>query len=337
MEIEILPSLSEKKICQRSLLLRASGLEADNDADCYILIYENGRLLATGARKENILKCIAVDEERKGEGLTATLLTELRKNAFENGYSHLFLYTNPKNRIMFESLFFYPVAETENVLLMENKKDGINSFLTSLKKADGNGNIGAVVMNCNPFTLGHRYLIEKASNECDALYVFVLSEDKSKFAAKDRLEMVKRGTADIRNVCVLPTGPYLISSVTFPTYFLKNRDNIPEIHCRLDIEIFAKYFVPRFGITKRFTGTEPLSRATEIYNRTLSEFLPKSSVEYCELERLEIDGCTVSASRVRGLLEDGDITEVKKLVPKTTFDFLCSKGYIKYKMKGLTQ
>lgn len=329
MEIEILSSLSENKLCERSLLLRANSLEADNDADCYILIYENGRLLAAGARKENILKCIAVDEAHKGEGLTATLLTELRKNAFENGYSHLFLYTKPKNRMMFESLFFYPVAETESVLLMENKKDGIKSFLTSFEKATGNGSIGAVVMNCNPFTLGHRYLIEQAANECDTLYVFVLSEDKSTFSAKDRLEMVKRGTADIRNVCVLPTGPYLISSATFPTYFLKDRDNVQEIQCRLDIEIFARFFVPYFGITKRYTGTEPLSRATQMYNRTLSENLPAFAVEYKELERLEIDGNPVSASRVRELLENGNIQQVKKLVPESTFEYLYSNGFIK--------
>lgn len=329
MEIEILSSLSGKKLCERSVLLRANNLEADNDADCYILIYENGGLAATGARKENILKCIAVDEAHKGEGLTATLLTQLRKNAFENGYSHLFLYTKPKNRMMFESLFFYPVAETENVLLMENKKDGINSFLTSLEKTDGNGNIGAVVMNCNPFTLGHRYLIEKAADECAMLYVFVLSEDKSTFSAKDRLEMVKRGTADIRNVCILPTGPYLISTATFPTYFLKDRDNVQEIQCRLDIEIFARFFVPYFGITKRFTGTEPFSKATKIYNRTLAENLPSFAVEYRELERLEIDGSPVSASRVRELIKTGNTEQIKKLVPESTLEYLCSNGFIK--------
>ncbi len=328
MEIQVMSSLSEKNLAERGLLLSQNSLEADCDEECYIFIRDKGRLVATGARKDNILKCIAVDENYKGEGLTATVLTELRKNAFENGFTHLFLYTKPQNKIMFESLFFYSVAETDSILLMENKKDAILSFLSSFKKESSAKNVGATVMNCNPFTLGHRYLIEKAATECDVLYVFVLSEDKSTFSADDRFEMVKRGTSDIKNVCVLPTGPYLISSATFPTYFLRNRDSAEEIHCMLDIEIFGRYFVPHFGITKRFTGTEPFSNATLIYNRMLAENLPKCRVEYRELPRLEINGTPVSASRVRELLFNNNILEAERLIPKTTFDYLCSKGYI---------
>ena len=40
---------------------------------------------------------------------------------------------------------------------------------------------GAVVMNCNPLTLGHRYLIEQALKQCDYLMIFVVQEDKSFF------------------------------------------------------------------------------------------------------------------------------------------------------------
>ena len=128
------------------------------------------------------------------------------------------------------------------LLLMENKRDGICQFLAALPEGENKKVVGAAVMNCNPFTKGHRFLIETAAKECDRLYVFVLSEDKSEFSAADRMNMVKLGTADLPNVTVLPTGPYLISAATFPTYFLKNRDGAEQVQCLLDIAIFCKFF-----------------------------------------------------------------------------------------------
>lgn len=53
--------------------------------------------------------------------------------------------------------------------------------------------IGSIVMNCNPFTLGHRYLVEEASRQSDLLYIFVVEEDKSDFPFEDRFNMVKAG------------------------------------------------------------------------------------------------------------------------------------------------
>ena len=251
MEIELVgcpQGRSEKAWTQ---LLTRCALEPDRNIQSTVLIWDGNILTAAGSRQENLLKCIAVDDRYQGEGLTATLLTQLRQDAFENGYRHLFLYTKPKNLITFSSLFFYPVAKTKDVLLMENQSGGIDKFLNSLSVPADGGTIGAAVMNCNPFTLGHRYLVETAARECDHVYLFVLSEDKSYFSAADRMEMVKRGVADLTNVTVLPTGPFLISSATFPTYFLKERDKAEDIHCQLDIEIFVRYFVPKFHITRR--------------------------------------------------------------------------------------
>lgn len=302
--------------------LTRAGLEADRDVERTALLWDGEALIATGSRQGNLLKCIAVDESRQGEGLTATVLTALRQDAFEAGHSHLFLYTKPKNKWMFSSLFFYPVAQTADVLLMENRRGGIRDFLETLPAEHCEGTVGAAVMNCNPFTKGHRYLIETAAKECDLVYVFVLSEDRSHFSAADRLEMVKLGTADLPNVRVLPTGPYLISSATFPTYFLKEREKAGAIQCRLDIEIFKNYFVPKFGIKRRYVGTEPLSPMTNLYNQALQVYLPEAGIELREIPRTELGGTPVSASAVRALLEAGDLTALRELVPRTTWDYL---------------
>ena len=322
MDIEVVYGLRGAKKEKWAAFLQRAGLEADEQLESTVLLWDEGEIIATGSRMGNLLKCIAVDEFRQGEGLTATLLTQLRQDAFSQGHSHLFLYTKPKNEMMFSSLFFYPIAKTDTVLLMENKKGGMESFLKTLPDGDGSGIAGAAVMNCNPFTKGHRYLIETAAKECDRLYVFVLSEDKSEFSARDRMEMVKLGTADLPNVTVLPTGPYLISSATFPTYFLKDRESAEQVHCLLDIEIFSRYYAPKFGITRRYVGTEPLSQMTNQYNDALKAHLPGRGIELREIPRLEQDSTPVSASAVRAALAAHDTETLEKFLPETTARYL---------------
>ena len=221
-------------------LIKGAGLFAEGEELRTLLVYDGDEIIAAGSREGFVLKLIAVADSHRGEDITASILTELRRDAFADGYTHLFLYTKPQNRYTFESLFFYPVIETEDFLVMENKKDGLSDFLESLPPAPPSGRVGAIVMNANPFTLGHRALADRAASECDRVFLFVLSEDKSEFSPRDRLEMVRRGVADIENLTVLSTGPYLISSVTFPTYFIKDRDRARVAACELDVRMFCE-------------------------------------------------------------------------------------------------
>ena len=285
-----------------------------------VLIWEGDQLVATGSREGHILKCIAIDPAFQGQDLTATLLTQLRQDAFRAGCDHLFLYTKPQNAQLFASLFFYPVAQTGDVLLMEDKAQGILHFLSSY--APPEQPCGAIVMNADPVTLGHQYLAETAAGMCEHLLIFVLSEDKGHFPAAHRLELVRRGTAHIPNVTVLPTGPYLISSATFPTYFLKDRDQAGDIQCMLDVEIFTRHFAPYFSITRRFVGTEPLSPLTARYNHILKATLPAAGIEVVELPRLEAGGKPISASAVRAAVAAGDKETLRALVPESTFAYL---------------
>lgn len=322
MYVELVRQFDERKQHIWQMFLKKAGLEPDAAMTQTALLWDGDTLVAVGSREGNLLKCIAVEESRKGEDLTSAILSALRQEAFAEGYRQLFLYTKPENERLFSSLFFYSVAKTDAVLLMENRKNGIGEFLDGLPQASASGKIGAVVMNANPFTCGHRYLIETAAGACDWLYVFVVSENKSRFSFEDRLRMVELGTDDLANVSVLPTGPYLVSSATFPTYFLKDREKADEVHCRLDIEIFATYFAPKFAIACRYVGTEPLSPMTNQYNRELKAHLPLRGIELRELPRLVMDGTPVSASAVRRALQAHDTGTVKALVPDTTFYYL---------------
>lgn len=322
MEIELLSTLQGRKEKMWRQLMTDSGLEPDNDAEQTVLIWDGDSLAAAGSRQGNLLKYIAVAEAYQGDGLLATVLTNLRQEAFRAGFRHLFLYTKPGNAPQFNALFFWPVAKTKDVLLMEDHRNGIQSFVDSLHPQKHPGITGAIVMNCDPFTLGHQYLIETAAKSCDHLYIFVLSEDKGRFSPTDRMEMVKRGTQHLSNVITLPTGPYLISSATFPTYFLQDREQADKVYCMLDIEIFTRYFVPAFSIARRYVGTEPLSSTTNRYNTALQSILPSRGISLVEVPRLEIQGCPVSASAVRAALDIADWITIEKHVPETTYEFL---------------
>lgn len=313
-----------KKLQWEQFLARAA-LKPDTDTDQTVTVWDEGELIACGSRKGNLLKCIAVDPGRQGEGLTASVLTELKQEAFRENHRQLFLYTKPRNKMLFAPLFFYPVAQTDSVLLMESTRNGIRDFLNGLEKAEGQGKTGCIVMNADPFTRGHQYLAETAAAQCDRLYIFVLSEDKGTFSAKERLELVKAGTAHLKNVTVNPTGPYLISSATFPKYFLKDRETAQREHYLLDLAVFSQWFVPHFGITHRFAGTEPSCGVTAGYNRAMGEILPQAGVEFVEIPRKQEQDTVISASTVRREMAAGNTQMLKNLVPDATYRNILGK------------
>ena len=303
-------------------LLIKTGLAATETPAETVLVWDGDLLAATGSRRGGLLQFLAVDPACQGMDLTATVVTHLRQSAFADGHRHLFLYTKPTNRFLLQGLFFYPVAQTRQVLLMEDRPNGLRQFIESLPRHKGNGIAGALVMNCDPFTLGHRYVIEHAAKDCGHVYVFVLSEDRGHFPAADRLALVQAGTAHLSNVTVLPSGPYMISAATFPTYFLPNRDTAGAVHCALDVEIFAGHIAPALGVSRRYVGSEPFSAMTAQYNKELALALPERGIQLIEIPRLEQSGTAVSASRVRALLRAGDLAAIEPLVPPTTYEYL---------------
>lgn len=201
----------------------------------------------------------------------------------------------------------------------------VNEWIAAVEqyKVDDIGKtVGAIVMNCNPFTCGHRYLIEHAKEQVDILYVFVVEEDRSFFKFKDRLAMVKAGTADLQNVIVIPSGKYMISTVTLPGYFEKeSRPNV-EFDATDDLEIFAGAIAKAFNITIRFAGEEPTDEFTSRYNEFMSQILPSFGIRFCEIPRKSIDGKIISASLVRKYLNEKRYKEIKPLVLPIVYTYL---------------
>lgn len=302
--------------------LADQGLNWEPDVTYTVVLRDGeGRVAATASLQEDVIKCVAVAKDLRGEGLTATVLTAVRREALSWGRRHLFLYTKPENRQQFAGLGFYEVARTDRVLLMEDRRGGFAAWTESIRRGEAAGTIGAIVLNANPMTLGHRYLIEEAAKRCDFLYLLVVSEDKSAVPAADRRAIVEAAVADLPRAAVAGTDRYLISSATFPAYFLKEKAVAGAVWTDLDIAVFLK-LAAALGITRRFVGSEPFCPVTSAYNAAMAAALPRGGVELVELPRLEKDHTPVSATEVRRLLAQGRWQEIRPLVPAATWNYL---------------
>lgn len=321
-------SSNKRALTQIDALLMQEGITRDKNLDYICAMYDaNYKIIATGSCFGNTLRCFAVSSAHQGEGLLNEIITHLINVQYERGNYHLFLYTKVKSAKFFRDLGFYEIAQVEDTLVfMENKRTGFADYLEGLKRegtTSSGERAGALVMNANPFTLGHQYLAEKASAECDVLHLFVVSEDASLVPFKTRLELIKKGTAHLQNIVIHESGPYIISNATFPSYFLKDEEAVINGHARLDLAVF-KRIAAVLGINVRYVGEEPNSQVTGIYNKIMAEELPKAGIECVIVPRIESDGKAISASDVRQAIKEENWEKLKILVPETTYAYFTS-------------
>lgn len=336
-------------------LLNAEGIRLDANLDYTCGMYDDEmNIIATGSCFGNTLRCLAVSSEHQGEGLMNQIISHLIEVQFERGNTHLFLYTKCSSAKFFGDLGFYEIARIdEQIVFMENRRTGFKNYLKKLEESsalqlqtltkDTSANtatlqsdnalpdtstadrkIAALVMNANPFTLGHQYLVEKAARENDLLHLFIVSEDASLVPFKVRKQLVMEGTAHLDNICYHDSGPYIISNATFPSYFQKDENAVIESHAMLDLTVFTE-IAQTLGINRRYVGEEPTSLVTGIYNNIMSEKLPENGIE-CIIVPRKTDGKkAISASTVRQAIKDNDVNTLKKLVPESTLRYFESK------------
>ncbi len=312
-------------LAQIDALLEREGICRDVHLDYTCAIYDDDyNVVATGSCFGNTLRCFAVDSAHQGEGLLNQLATHLIGVQMARGNTHLFLYTKIATAPLFADLGFCEIARVKDTLVfMENRRNGFTSYLQKLSGSRREGRSAALVMNANPFTLGHRYLVEKAAAEWDTLHLFLVSEDASLIPFSVRMRLVREGLSDLSNVLIHETGPYIISSATFPSYFLKEEDAVIRGQAMLDLAVFVR-IADTLGVTCRYVGEEPTSQVTGLYNQIMQRELPAAGIGCQVIPRLEAAGRPVSASTVRCALRDGDWDALRSLVPDTTYKYFTS-------------
>ena len=315
---------------QIDALLQQESLTRDRNLDYTCGLYDDDmNIIATGSCFGNTLRCLAVDSAHQGEGLLNQVITHLIAFQHDRGNRHLFLYTKCNTAKFFGDLGFYEIVRIEDQLVfMENQRKGFADYLRSLV-GDAQlplpaGRVAAIVVNANPFTLGHRHLIETAAAENDCLHLFIVSEDASLIPFSVRKKLVLEGTAHLRNIVYHDSGPYMISNATFPSYFQKDETAVITGHAELDLEIFKK-IAAVLGIQRRYVGEEPTSQVTGLYNQIMQQKLPEAGIDCIVIPRKQANGLAISASTVRKAIQDGAFDTLKSLVPETTWRFFQSE------------
>ncbi len=307
---------------QLDLLLQQEGITRDKNLDYTLGVYLEDQLVATGSFFKNTLRCLAVDSTYRGEGLMNRVVSRLIAQEAQRGIFELFVYTKCDTSPVFQDLGFHEICRVEGLAaFLENRRGGFHGYLEKLRPFRHlTGTSAAVVLNANPFTLGHQYLVERCAAENDWVHLFVVSEDASLVPFADRWELVKAGTAHLPNLSMHRTENYMISSSTFPAYFIKDSDLVAEAQAKLDIQIFLR-IAEMLNLSARYVGEEPFSQVTNTYNRVMERSLAKAGLRCVVVPRYQAGGRTVSASEVREKLRLGQMEEVASMVPATTFQF----------------
>lgn len=332
--------ISEAPLSLNSVRRRVEAFLAANGLrlaplDRYVVVTrdEDGdEILAGGGLDGNVIKCVAVSESARSEGLMNILVSRLIAIAREEGRESVKAFTKPENEGIFKSLGFGLLASAPKAILMENGRGGLPEYKKYLESLARPGRNGAIVMNANPFTKGHRYLVEQAASQVDNLYVIVVKEDRSRFSYVERKAMIEAGCAGLDNVIVCEGSDYAISAATFPTYFLKKLDDATDTQIALDLDLFVNHIAQPLGVTVRFAGSEPEDALTRRYNELMAEILPGTSVavvrqawrpiDFVEIPRLEQKGKPLSATALRLALDEGGFKEAMEYIPKSTVPYL---------------
>ena len=335
-ELPLSVPLFRKKV---ESFLKTNGLRLEK-VNLYMAIQDaDENILAGGGLDGDTIKCIAVSEKARSGGLAVPLISRLISVAAQQGHTNVKVFTKPENTAIFESLGFTVLGRAPKAVLMENGR-GLAAYLSGFPVKPGmtdgharpdRASRGVIIMNANPFTIGHKYLIEKAAGQVDHLFVIVVKEDVSRFPYADRLAMTKAACADFSNVTVCEGSDYQISAATFPTYFLKELSDASETQMRLDLDIFARHIAPALGATVRFVGSEPQDALTARYNAIMKEVLPAAGVRVVELPRLchseQGEESPVSASAVRKGL-DGFDGGFWHLLPETSLPYVLAEAAV---------
>ncbi len=296
--------------------------------DLTLGIYDDaGNLVATGSIAGNVLKYIGVCNKYTEKGTYFnTIVSELMNQLAQQGVFHYFVFTKPEYAQSFEHVGFHQLAHTEFGALLETGDTNVTTYVQSIPKIPHQSQkaVAGIVMNANPFTLGHRYLVATAAKANDLVYVFVVNNDVSLFSTAVRLKLVQEGTKDLPNVQVVNGADYMVSYATFPAYFLPTPDAAIKYQTTLDARIFKHQIAPGLNIRKRYLGSEPLSRTTNIYNQTLTKELPPE-IQVVVIPRLTgSSNHVITATQVRQAISAGQLAAIETSVPPTTFTFIKS-------------
>jgi cytidyltransferase-like protein len=322
----------------------------------YAIENQDGAIVAGAGIAGNVLKCLAVAPEVRSEGLLVPLVSRILS---EHAGLSFKVFTKPEYQAVFESLGFRLLASAPLAVLME-KGHGLDDYCAYLRSFRRNGRVGVVVMNANPFTLGHQYLLQQAAAQVDHLFVIPVKEDVSMFSYEERRAMICAGSVGPAAEGIYFSQGFaknqIPSAIANPSHDSNHVDEGPSAIATpsrreestgitvlegSDYVISAATF-PTYFLKDLSTAAETqMQLDVDLYDKWIAPALgaevrfvgtePTDALtnRYNQLitnptlvERLSIHGEVVSASRVRRALEGGCFQEAASLCPASTRPYL---------------
>ena len=291
---------------------------------------DTDELLGTASLSGHVIHNVAVNPAYQKQGLTTALLSAIMSYGASKHIFYFQLFTKPQNISLFCNAGFRLVEQVSPyVALLEFGQQTPESWCRRVIRENNlssTDSYAAIVMNCNPYTLGHKYLIERATENEQNVLIFVVEENRSMLPFADRYRLMQEDLQNRPQIKLCPSGPYIISQGTFPSYFLKSSDKLLA-QTLLDASLFAHKIAPLLHISARYIGTEPQDIVTKTYNQTLQHILEKSHIEVKEIPRVEYNGAPISASAVRMHWKNQNWAILEKLVPASTLSYLQKNTY----------
>ena len=337
---------------QVEAFLRENGLRMEELDHYYACTSPDGSILAGAGIKADIIKCVAVAPSARSEGFMLPLLSRVVSDAAAKGVLNLKVFTKPENREIFESIGFKVLASAPKAVLMENGR-GLEKYCEYLlcQRQPSARKCGVIVMNANPFTLGHKYLIEKALEQVDHLFVIPVKEDASAFPYLERIAMIRAAIQpdssvmpDSDRASAQPSAEQNYFSGRCPKNQFSSANASPaHADARITVLEGSDYCIsaatfPTYFLKDLSDAAETQMRLDiDLFERHImpalgatvrfvgSEPLDPLTARYNALmhnavviPRLE----AISASRVRAAIEAGDYASAAALCPSTTHPYL---------------
>ena len=290
---------------------------------------ETDELLACGGLGGSTIQCVAVSPAARSLNLAGKIVTLLLTRASQAGLSNVTVFTKPENKALFISMGFHLVAQAQRAIMLEHDRRALKRYVDYLTSLQRGGVCGAIVMNANPLTRGHLYLINRAREQVDHLFIILVADNPHNlFSYAERHEILEKAVQTMNNVTLVEGSIYSVSAATFPSYFIKEKSAVSATHIELDLNLFAEHLAPALKVSKRFVGSEPDDELTAAYNEGMHRLLPTQGIEVIEIPRCKQaaeDNC-ISASRLRKALTGGKLLQALDWAAPESVPFIWSKA-----------
>lgn len=298
------------------------------EVDLTIVAWKQNKIIGVCSKKNNLIKNIAIADEYKGLNIANTMVTMVIKAIWQEDYKNIFVITKFENKKIFFDLNFKLIYENEKISFLAVNDADYKSYKDYILNLEYKSKTAFIILNANPMTLGHRYLIDQAAKENDLVYLIPVNEDSSFFTTTERIEIISENIKDINNVKLLNGTDYLISKNLFPSYFLQSDEDSIREQAMLDANLFCDFVSGKKNIC-RYVGDEPFSKTTNKYNLILNEVLNNKNITLKIIKRCEINEKPISASKVREAIFNKDLKTVKQMVSTKTFAIISNEKFLK--------